>query len=51
MEEENDYFLECPYCDEEVEVVVQDQESPLFCPMCGEEVEHTSFDGDDDDEV
>ena len=51
MEEENDYFLDCPYCNVEVEVFVQDPEPPLFCPMCGEEVEWNAFDGDDDDEV
>ena len=51
MEEENDYFLDCPYCNVEVEVFVQDPEPPLFCPMCGEEVEFTEFDGEDDDEV
>ena len=47
MEEENDYFLVCPFCEIETEVFVNDEEPPLFCPMCGEEVEYQEFDEDE----
>jgi len=50
MEEENDYFLVCPFCEIETEVFVNDEEPPLFCPMCGEEVEYQEFDEDEDEE-
>ena len=49
MEEENDYFLVCPYCEIETEVFVNDAERRLFCAMCGEEVEYQKFEDEEDE--
>ena len=44
MEDENDYYVECPFCEIHVEVFVKDSEPPNFCPLCGEQIQYATFD-------
>tara|TARA_B100001115_G_C15569105_1_gene271484 strand:- start:174 stop:350 length:177 start_codon:yes stop_codon:yes gene_type:complete len=50
MEDENDYYVECPFCEIHVEVFVKDSEPPSFCPMCGEQIQYDEFDEDEYEE-
>lgn len=31
------YDIQCPFCDEEYTITVDDAEHPEFCPFCGTE--------------